>query len=186
MKTLFFGFMNARGAGWVSRGLGLATILGCFGSISCAKLAELARDPASEQPQPAEIAPPAGRVSKPNRTAPASPKIAPDVALFDSAAALAQSSNSGSDNSKAILSFKRLILEYPHSPLTVQAKAWIQVLEQQQKLNEEKQRVAEEKRILAREREALLHERQKLNYVNERSRQLDLEIEKRRRQSLSK
>jgi hypothetical protein len=67
-----------------------------------------------------------------------------------------------------------------------QSKTWIQVLEQQQELVQERQKLAEERRALTRDREALLEERQKLEYVNRKSLQLDLEIEKRRRRSLQK
>jgi hypothetical protein len=79
-----------------------------------------------------------------------------------------------------------LVADYPRSVLVEQSKTWIQVLEQQQKLAEDKQKIAEEKRILSRQREILLQERQKFNYANEKSQQLDMEIEKRRRQSLSR
>ena len=60
------------------------------------------------------------------------------------------------------------------------------MLEQQQKNEQERHRLAEEKRALSRERELLSQERQRLHYANEKSQQLDLEIERRRRQSLSK
>ena len=82
--------------------------------------------------------------------------------------------------------FQTLVAEHPRSVLVEQSQTWIQVLQQQQKLADEKQKIAEEKRALSRQREMLLQERQKLNYTNEKSQQLDIEIEKRRRQSLSK
>lgn len=167
----------------------VATIIVCLAVVSCARLAELGQDSASEQLTHTMVAnmPPDFDVAlKENQAALKAGKIAPDVGLFNQGVILAHPSNPKADHSKAILSFKTLVAEHPHSAFVGQAKTWIQVLEQQQKLSDEKQKLAEEKRVLGREREALLHERQKLNYASEKSRQLDVEIEKRRRQSLSK
>jgi hypothetical protein len=165
-----------------------ATIV-CLAVASCAKISEFGQDSASEQLNHTMVVntPPNFDVAlKDNQAALKAGKIAPDVGLFNLGVILAHPSNPKADHSKAILSFKTLVAEHPRSALVGQAKTWIQVLEQQQKLGDEKQKLAEEKRVLAREREALLQERQKVNYASEKSRQLDLEIEKRRRQSLSK
>lgn len=102
-----------------------------------------------------------------------------DLALYNIGVILSHPANPRRDGSKAARAFKTLVVEYPRSPYVDQAKTWIEVLEQQQKL-------AEEKRMLARDREMLLEERQRLNYANEKSQQLDMEIEKRRRQSLGR
>ncbi len=59
------------------------------------------------------------------------------------------------------------------------AKTWITVLEEHQK-------IADEKRSLTKEREALVQEKDKLKYTIEKSRQVDIEIEKRRRGTLQK
>jgi hypothetical protein len=59
------------------------------------------------------------------------------------------------------------------------AKTWIQVLEEYQKLTDEK-------RVLMKEREALVQEKDKLRYTVEKSRQVDVDIEKRRRDALGK
>ena len=123
---------------------------------------------------------------KQNQTALFERKGSPDVALYNIGLILSHPSNPRKDQPKALHSFKTLVTDHPRSPLVNPAKTWIQVLEQQQKNAEERQRLADEKRTLAREREMLLQERQKLNYANERSQQLDVEIDKRRRQSLSK
>jgi hypothetical protein len=127
-------------------------------------------------------------------------KMAPDIALYNTGFLLAHPANPKKDYPKAIHSFHTLVAEHPRSSLLEPAKTWIQVLEQQQKLAEQQQKVAEqqqkvveerrkvaeEKRALDREREILSQERQRLNYASEKSRQLDLEIEKRRRQTLGK
>jgi hypothetical protein len=123
---------------------------------------------------------------KQNRAALAERKGAQDLALYNIGVILAHPSNPRRDQTKAVQSFKTLVAEHPRSTYAEQAKAWIQVLEQQQKLADERQKLAEEKRSLTREREMLLQERQKLNYANEKSQQLDMEIEKRRRQSLTR
>lgn len=113
-------------------------------------------------------------------------KGARDLALYNMGVILAHPSNPKKDQTKALQSFRAVVTEHPRSKWVEQSKTWIQVLEQQQKIADEKQQLAEEKRALSRERELLLQERQKLNYASERSRQLDLEIDKRRRQSRSK
>jgi hypothetical protein len=46
--------------------------------------------------------------------------------------------------------------------------------------------MSEEKRLLVRERESLVQEKEKLKYANEKARQVDVEIEKRRRETLRK
>jgi len=109
-----------------------------------------------------------------------------DIALYNIGFILAHPSNPKRDQPRALRTFQTLVADYPRSVLVEQTKTWIQVLEQQQKLAEDKQKIAEEKRILSRQRETLLQERQKFNYANEKSQQLDMEIEKRRRQSLSR
>ena len=113
-------------------------------------------------------------------------KAAPDVALFNMGLVSAYSLNPKKDYPKALDSFKKLLSQHPHSPFAEQAKVWIQVLEEHQKIADERQKLVEEKRTLARERETLSQEREKLKYAVERSRQLDIEIEKRRRQTQSR
>jgi len=111
-------------------------------------------------------------------------KAAPDVALFNMGLISASSSNPKKDYPVALNSFKRLTVQYPQSPLTEPARIWIQAIEERQRAVDERQKLVEEKRNLSREREALSQEREKLKYIAEKSRQVDLEIEKRRRQSL--
>lgn len=113
-------------------------------------------------------------------------KAAPDVALFNIGLIFASSSNPKKDYPGALNSFKTLNVQYPQSPLREQARIWIQAIEERQRAVDERQKLLEERRILTREREALSQEREKLKYIAEKSRQVDVEIEKRRRQSLSK
>ena len=185
-------FFNLRdGKSHVRRGLyGTVAAIACLALVFCAKIIENVRAPGSGQVShsPIVMTTPANFdvALKENQTALAAGKIAPAVALYNTGFLLAHPSNPKKDYPKAILSFQTLLAEHPRSSLIEPAKTWIQVLEQQQKVAEERRKVAEEKRALEREREMLSQERQKLNYASEKSRQLDLEIEKRRRQTLSK
>ena len=113
-------------------------------------------------------------------------KAPPDVALFNIGLISAYSSNPKKDYQRALNSFKTLAQQYPSSRLAEQAKIWIQVIEEHQRLADERQKLVEEKRVLTRDREILSQEREKLKYIAEKSRQVDLEIEKRRRQTLRK
>ncbi len=103
----------------------------------------------------------------------------PDIALFNMAMISAHPSNPKKNYPRALSSFRTLVKEYPKSPMVDPAKTWITVLEEHQK-------IADEKRNLTKEREALLQEKAKLKYTIEKSRQVDLEIEKRRRGTLQK
>ena len=114
-----------------------------------------------------------------------------DLALYNIGVISANSANPKKDYFKALTSFKTLLKDYPTSPRAEPAKAWVQALELNFMNLEEGQKLAEEKRTLARERDQLAQERaqltqerNKLNYAIEKSRQLDAEIEKRRKQSL--
>lgn len=111
---------------------------------------------------------------------------APDVALFNMGMISAHSANPQKNYARALSSFRTLVKDYPQSQMVEPAKTWIQVLEEYHKLAEEKRILTEEKRILMRERESLVQEKQKLKYTTEKSRQVDVEIEKRRREILRK
>jgi hypothetical protein len=123
---------------------------------------------------------------KENQKALANGKGQPDVALYNIGVISAHSANPKKDYSKALLSFRTLVKDYPSSLRAEQAQIWIQALEQNQKNTEEGQKLAEDKRTLVRERDQFAQERNKLNYAVEKSRQLDAEIEKRRKQSLKR
>jgi hypothetical protein len=123
---------------------------------------------------------------KENQTLFAEHPVHRDVALFNIGLISAHSSNTKKDYPRALNSFKALLIHYPQSPLAEQAKVWIMTIEEHQRAADDKQKLLEEKRLLAREREVLSQEREKQKHLAERSRQLDIEIEKRRRQSLGR
>ena len=104
---------------------------------------------------------------------------APDVALFNLGMISAHTGNPKKNYPRALSSFRTLVKDYPQSPMAEPAKTWIQVLEEYQKM-------ADEKRIMTREKESLAQEKDKLKYTIEKSRQVDVEIEKRRRETLRK
>ena len=109
-----------------------------------------------------------------------------DMALYNIGLISACSLNPKKDYLQALDTFQKLVSQYPHSSFAEEAKVWIQVLEDHQKIADERQKFLEEKRNLTREREILSQEREKLKYTVEKSRQLDIEIEKRRRQTQSR
>jgi signal transduction histidine kinase len=125
---------------------------------------------------------------------------APDVALFNMGMVSAHPLNPRKNYPRALASFRMLVADYPQSPLTEQSKVWIQALEEHQRVGEERQKVVEEKQKLLEEKRALIREREKLSeerdklaqererlkYAAEKTRQVDLEIEKRRRQTLAR
>ncbi len=174
---------------WRAPWTSAVTWIACFILASCAKLSGIVPGPASEPGSRSVMvsAPANFEVAlKQNQAALAAGKIAPDVALYNTGYMLAHPANPKKDLPRALHAFQTLMAEYPQSSLVEPAKSWMEVLEQQQKIADERRKLAEERRALEREREMLAQERQRLNYANEKSRQLDLEIEKRRRQTLGK
>jgi hypothetical protein len=128
-----------------------------------------------------------------NQRALADGRDAPDAALFNIGLISAYSQNPKKDYPKALQSFRALGANHPQSPFAEQGRLWLLILEEHQKIVEEHQKMTEERhrlsddrRALIREREVLAQERKKLKYTEEKSRQLDLDIEKRRRKSLAR
>jgi outer membrane protein assembly factor BamD (BamD/ComL family) len=170
-----------------------AALMLVFSLAGCAAIQEERKNPESERrTQPFErsnalfMAGNYDAAFKENQKVLAEGKGAPDVALFNMGLIDAYSLNPKKDYPKALGSFRALVKNYPRSPLAEQARVWIQVLEGHQKIAEERQKLLEEKRALSREREALSQEREKLKYTAEKSREVDIQVEKRRRQTLSK
>jgi tetratricopeptide (TPR) repeat protein len=130
---------------------------------------------------------------KDNQKALAEQKGQPDVALYNLAMVYAHPDSPKKDYLKALSTFKKLVKEHPKSPRAEPARLWIEVLDQiyknledTQKLADEKRHLARERDQLARERDQLAQERNKLNYAIEKSRQLDADIEMRRKQTMKR
>ena len=84
-----------------------------------------------------------------------------DEALFNMGLIYAHHGNPKKDYSKSIVFFKRLIKDYPQSSLVEQARIWTGILQENEKLNQTIR---------------------KLNQVIEESKQVDIEIEERKRE----
>ena len=105
-------------------------------------------------------------------SSPASPK---DEALFDMGLIYAYPENPKKDYGKSLDAFKKLIKDYPRSPLVDQARIWIGVLVENEKLNQTNER-------LNQANEKLNQTIGKLNQVIEKSKQVDIEIEEKKRE----
>ena len=84
-----------------------------------------------------------------------------DEALFNLGLIYAHNGNPKKDYGKSIGFFKKLTKDYPQSPFVVQARIWTGILQENEKLNQTIQR---------------------LNQVIEESKQVDIEIEEKKRE----
>jgi hypothetical protein len=98
-----------------------------------------------------------------------------DEALFGQALVYAHAANPDRNSVKAMNVLRRIIRDFPRSPLTGQAKIWIGVLEENGKLLHVQEKAT-------RENEQLLQENQKLKQVIEKSKRVDIEIEQKKRE----
>jgi hypothetical protein len=172
---------------WPAALRALAALMTPWVFVACGAIGASVQAPGSDPIDPSRGTPKNFAAElKANQEALRRGQIARDRGLFQIGAILAHPSNPHRNPTRAIQSFKTLITEHPRSAMIDQSRLWIEVLEQEQKIADERQKLAEEKRALSKERELLAQERQKLEFANERSRQLDLDIEKRRRRLLSK
>ena len=113
-------------------------------------------------------------------------KTPADEALFNMGLIAAHSKNSAKNYSRALIFFDRLVREYPESRFTEQAKVWVEVLREHQKMAEERKGLIQEKQTLTQEKMALAREREKLNQAIDQSRKVDIEIEQKRRKTRAK
>jgi len=104
-----------------------------------------------------------------------------DEALFHMGVTAAYSRNPQKDYPKSLVYFERLVREYPESKLLEQAKVWVQVLQEHQRVIQGKKALLQEKQILTHEKMAMAREKEKLNQAIEQSRKVDVEIEEKRR-----
>ena len=84
-----------------------------------------------------------------------------DEALFNMGLIYAHFGNPKKEYGRSIGFFKKLMKDYPHSPLVVQARIWTGILQENEKLSQTIQ---------------------KLNQVIEESKQVDIEIEEKKRE----
>ncbi len=91
-----------------------------------------------------------------------------DEALFNMGLVYAHFGNPKKDYSKSIGFFRRLMKEYPQSPLVEQARIWTGILHESEKLSQTIQKLSQTI--------------QKLNQMIEESKHVDIEIEERKRE----
>jgi tetratricopeptide (TPR) repeat protein len=104
-----------------------------------------------------------------------SPEYQKDKALFNIGVIYANPENPKKDYGKSLGSFKRLMKDYPRSPLVDQAKTWIGVLLENERLIQRNER-------LSQINEKLGQTVENLNRIIEKSKQVDLEIEEMKRE----
>jgi len=176
-----------------------ATLSAFLFSFGCATMRQNSRDPESDRSDhfaQAKVLFKEGNYEaalKENQKLLSEGKAPADIALYNMALIFACSLNPKKDYLKALDTFQKLVNQYPDSSFAEEVKVWIQVLEEHQKVADERQKFLvenrkflEENRNLTREKEILSQEREKLKYTVEKSRQLDIEIEKLRRQTQSR
>ena len=104
-----------------------------------------------------------------------SPRSPNDKALFNMGLIYAHPENPKKDYRKSLDSFKKMAKDYPQSPLVDQAKIWMGVLLENEKLNQTNEKINQRN-------EKLNQVIEKLNQVIERSKQVDIEIEEKKRE----
>jgi hypothetical protein len=91
-----------------------------------------------------------------------------DEAIYNLGFILAHPQNPKNDYRKSLIFFKKLAEDFPKSPWSERAKIWVGLFQENQKLNQTI--------------EKLNHTIEKLNKVIEESKQVDIEIEERKRE----
>ncbi len=98
-----------------------------------------------------------------------------DEALFNMGLIYAHYEYPKRDYKKSLDLFRRLVKAYPQSPLVVQAKLWIGILQENERLNNELESLNSENKRLSSEIE-------KLNKAIEKTKQVDIEIEEKKKE----
>lgn len=91
-----------------------------------------------------------------------------DQALFNMGLIYAYAENPQRDMGKALHSFKTVLKEYPKSPLGGEAKAWVGILQENEKLSQLVQKVKQEN--------------EELSQVIEKFKQVDIDVEEKKRE----
>jgi len=98
-----------------------------------------------------------------------------DEALFNMGLIYAHHEYPKRDYKKSLDLFKKLVKVYPQSPLVVQAKIWIGILQENERLNNENER-------LNNEIERLNNEIEELNKAIKKTKEVDIEIEEKKKE----
>ncbi len=105
-----------------------------------------------------------------------------DEALFNMGLIYAHYGYPGKDYPKSLDRFDRLVNVFPQSPLVGQAKIWIGILKENEKLNKQTEGLDKSMRRSLQESEKLKTEIEELNKTIKKSKQVDIEIDEKKRE----
>ena len=100
-----------------------------------------------------------------------------DESLFRAGMIYAHPGYSKRNVEKALDSFRKLVKTFPQSPFTGQAKIWIEILKEREKLSSELEDSNRHIKKTQHENERLVKENEDLRNVYRKSRQVDIDIE---------
>jgi len=98
-----------------------------------------------------------------------------DKALFNMGLIYAYGENPKKDYDKSLLCFKKILTDYPQSPLMEEAKIWVGMLQ-------ERGGMSQERAGMLQENEKLKQENEKLKKVIEKFKEVDIEVEEKKRE----
>jgi tetratricopeptide (TPR) repeat protein len=105
-----------------------------------------------------------------------------DEALFNAALAYAHLGHAGKDYRKSIDAFKRVLHEFPQSPFAGRAAIWIDVLQENERSRGEIEELNRAAREAKQENERLIREIGELNRTIDKSNQIDIEIDAKKKE----
>jgi len=105
-----------------------------------------------------------------------------DEALFNMALIYAHHEYRGRDLRKSLDHFERLVMAFPQSPFAYQAKIWIGILQDNERLSREIEKANESLRKSQQENEILMKEIDELNKTIRKSKQVDIEIDEKKKE----
>jgi outer membrane protein assembly factor BamD (BamD/ComL family) len=105
-----------------------------------------------------------------------------DEALFNTGLLYAHYGYSKRDYKKSLDLFKRLVKMFPQSPLVGQAKIWIGILQENERLNRETEESNKSIKKSQQENERLNREIEELNKTIKKSKQVDIEIDEKKKE----
>jgi len=105
-----------------------------------------------------------------------------DEALFNTGLIYAHYGYSQKDHKKSLDLFKRLVEIFPQSPLVEQAKIWIGMLQENERLNKEIKELDKTIKKSKQENERLNREIEGLNKTIKKSKQVDIELDEKKKE----
>jgi len=105
-----------------------------------------------------------------------------DEALFNTGLIYAHYGNPKRDYQKSLDYFKRLVKVFPQRPLAGQAKIWIGILQENERLTRETEESKKSIKKSQQENERLSRDIEELNRTIKKSKQVDIEIEEKKKE----